>query len=81
MFHTAAHMASFETRVWAPGELMVERRVGRAVLAELVVRGHRVTPVAGWTQGRLSMVGRDPASGLVFAAANPRGAQGYAVGR
>jgi gamma-glutamyltranspeptidase/glutathione hydrolase len=81
MFHTAAHVASFEPRVWAPGELVVERRVGRAVLAELVVRGHRVTPVAGWTQGRLSMVGRDAASGLVFAAANSRGAQGYALGR
>lgn len=81
MSHTASHMSSFEPRVWAPGELVVERRVGRHVLAELVIRGHRVSVVGGWTQGRLSMVGRDPASGLVFAAANPRGAQGYAVGR
>jgi gamma-glutamyltranspeptidase/glutathione hydrolase len=79
--HMAGHISSFEPRVWAPGELVVERRVGRAVLAELELRGHRVTPVGAWTQGRLSMVGRDPASGLVFAAANPRGAQGYAVGR
>jgi len=81
MFHTASHVASFEPRVWAPGELFVERRVGRAVLAELVIRGHLVTPVEGWTLGRLSMVGRDAASGLLFAAANPRGSQGYAVGR
>ncbi|CAN5430982.1 gamma-glutamyltransferase [soil metagenome] len=81
MSHTAALVSSFEPRVWAPAELVVERRVGRAVMAELVIRGHRVTPVGAWTQGRLSMVGRDPASGLVFAAANPRGAQGYAVGR
>ena len=81
MSHTASHVSSFEPRVWAPGELVVERRVGRNVLAELVLRGHRVSVVGGWTQGRLSMVGRDPASGLVTAAANPRGAQGYAVGR
>jgi gamma-glutamyltranspeptidase/glutathione hydrolase len=81
MSHTASHVSSFAPRVWAPGELVVERRVGRNVLAELVLRGHRLTVVGAWTQGRLSMVGRDPASGLVFAAANPRGAQGYAVGR
>ena len=81
MSHTASHVSSFEPRVWSPGELVVERRVGRAVLAELVLRGHLVTVVGAWTQGRLSMVGREPASGLVFAAANPRGAQGYAVGR
>ena len=81
IFHTASHVSSFEPRVWAPGELVIERRVGRAIMAELVIRGHRVTPVEGWTQGRLSMVGRDPASGLLFAAANPRGAQGYAIGR
>ena len=81
MFHTGAHVASFEPRTWSPGSLVVERRVGRDVLAELVLRGHRVTPASGWTLGRLSMVGRDPASGLLFAAANPRGEQGYAVGR
>ncbi|MBW4032850.1 MAG: transferase [Acidobacteria bacterium] len=81
MFQTGAHVASFEPRTWSPGALVVERRVGRDVLAELVLRGHRVTPAGGWTLGRLSMVGRDPASGLLFAAANPRGEQGYAIGR
>jgi gamma-glutamyltranspeptidase/glutathione hydrolase len=29
----------------------------------------------------LSSVGRDPQTGIVSAAANPRGAQGYAAGR
>lgn len=81
MFHTGAHVSSFEPRIWAPGDLVVERRVGRRVLAELVVRGHRVTPAGDWTEGRLSMVGSDRSSGLLSAAANPRGAQGYAVGR
>ena len=81
MFHTASHVASFEPRVWSPGELIVERRVGDDVLAELVVRGHNVTVAGDWTLGRLSMVGRDPGTGLLRAAANPRGAQGYAAGR
>jgi len=81
MFHTESHVASFEPRVWSPGELVIEGRVGAAVLAELTVRGHRLTVDGDWTLGRLSMVGRDPASGLLRAAANPRGAQGYAAGR
>ena len=81
MFHTASHVASFEPRTWSPGELVVERRMGVEVLAELVVRGHNVTVSGDWTLGRLSMVGRDPVTGLLRAAANPRGAQGYAAGR
>jgi gamma-glutamyltranspeptidase/glutathione hydrolase len=80
-FHTASHVSSFEPRVWAPGELVVESRVGADVIAELERRGHRVTVSGGWTLGRLSMVGRDPVTGILFAAANPRGAQGYAAGR
>ena len=34
-----------------------------------------------WSLGRLCAVARDPDTGLLSAAANPRGAQGYAVGR
>ncbi|MFC5500978.1 gamma-glutamyltransferase family protein [Lysinimonas soli] len=81
MFHTEGMVASFEPRVASAGELVVENRVDRQVLAELVVRGHRVTRSGDWTLGRLSAVGIDRASGLLYAAANPRGAQGYAVGR
>ncbi|MEP6844283.1 MAG: gamma-glutamyltransferase [Pseudolysinimonas sp.] len=81
MFHTTSHVASFEPRTWSPGELVVEHRVGAEVLAELELRGHRVTVAGDWALGRLSMVGRDPSTGLLRAAANPRGAQGYAAGR
>lgn len=34
-----------------------------------------------WSLGRLCAVGRDPGTGLLTAGANPRGMQGYAVGR
>ncbi|MEO6533662.1 MAG: gamma-glutamyltransferase [Pseudolysinimonas sp.] len=81
MFHTVSHVSSFEPRTWSPGELVVEGRVGTEVLAELTARGHRVTVEGDWSLGRLSMVGRDPATGVLFAAANPRLAQGYAAGR
>ncbi len=60
---------------------MVEGRVGADVIADLRARGHEVELVGDWTLGRLSAVTRDPATGLLGAAANPRGAQGYAVGR
>jgi gamma-glutamyltranspeptidase/glutathione hydrolase len=64
-----------------PGEVVVEDRVGPDVIAELERRGHRVTVLDSWTLGRLSAVTRDPATGLLYAAANPRGMQGYAAGR
>jgi gamma-glutamyltranspeptidase/glutathione hydrolase len=40
-----------------------------------------VTFVDGWSLGRLSAVSQDREHGLLRAAANPRGMQGYAVGR
>ncbi len=80
-FHTTSVPGSFWPRTWTPGGLVVEGRVGADVIADLRARGHEVELVGDWTLGRLSAVTRDPATGLLGAAANPRGAQGYAVGR
>ncbi|MFS4505852.1 gamma-glutamyltransferase family protein [Clavibacter sp. Sh2141] len=80
-FHTTSVPGSFWPRTWTPGGLVVEGRVGDDVIADLRARGHEVEVVGDWTLGRLSAVTRDPATGLLGAAANPRGAQGYAVGR
>ena len=44
-------------------------------------RGHDVTRAGDWSLGRVSAVGRDAATGVLWAAANPRGMQGYAAGR
>ena len=44
-------------------------------------RGHDVEVARDWSLGRLSAAGRDPRTGFLKAAANPRGMQGYAVGR
>jgi gamma-glutamyltranspeptidase/glutathione hydrolase len=43
-------------------------------------RGHDVRVAGEWVLGRVSAAGREP-DGVVKAAANPRGMQGYAVGR
>ncbi len=79
-FHTNHLASSFAPREWRPGEVVVESRVDAGVLDELRGRGHRVVVEAPWSLGRLSAVARD-ASGLLRGAANPRGMQGYAVGR
>ncbi|NMD57289.1 MULTISPECIES: gamma-glutamyltransferase family protein [Tsukamurella] len=80
-FHTTAVPGSFWPRTWTPGGVVVEDRLGDDVIAALEARGHRVTRAGDWALGRLSMAGRERRTGLLCAAANPRGAQGYAAGR
>ena len=80
-WHTNSFPSSFAPRLMVPGEVVVEDRVGPDVLAELRRRGHQVVVSDAWSLGRLSAVGRDPATGILTAAANPRGMQGYAAGR
>ncbi|MCQ1996423.1 gamma-glutamyltransferase family protein [Arthrobacter sp. zg-Y1171] len=79
--HTTSIPGSFWPRTWTPGGAVVEDRLGEDVIAELESRGHVVTRAGDWALGRLSSVVRAPDSGLLQAAANPRGAQGYAAGR
>ena len=59
--------------------LDVESRVGAGVIGELRRRGHQVNVRPAWSLGRISAVARR--NGVLYAAANPRGMQGYAVGR
>jgi gamma-glutamyltranspeptidase/glutathione hydrolase len=80
-FHTTSLVSSFWPRVVEPAGLVVESRVPEDVRADLSARGHEVTAAGAWTLGRLCAVGRDPETGVLTAAANPRGMQGYAVGR
>ncbi|GAA4518613.1 gamma-glutamyltransferase [Actinoallomurus oryzae] len=82
MFHSVHFPSSFYPRGARPGGLVVEERLDPEVVAELRRRGHDVDVQGPWTLGRLSAVTRDPGEpGFLRAAANPRGAQGYAVGR
>jgi gamma-glutamyltranspeptidase/glutathione hydrolase len=81
MWHTNHFPRSFYPHDSAPGSLIVEERLGEAAIGQLEGRGHRVTVAGPWTQGRLSATARDPARGVLLAAANPRGMQGYAIGR
>jgi gamma-glutamyltranspeptidase / glutathione hydrolase len=78
-YHTDHFPSSFYPRESRPRSLSIEDRAGEAVIAGLRDRGHEVTVSPPWSLGRISAVARD--RGLLRAAANPRGMQGYAAGR
>jgi gamma-glutamyltranspeptidase/glutathione hydrolase len=71
--------SSFYPRLAQPRVLDVESRAGAPVIEELRRRGHLVNVRPAWSLGRVSAVARR--DGVLYAAANPRGMQGYAVGR
>ena len=79
--HTTGFPSSFWPRVTEPAGLVVEERLPERVRADLAARGHDVTVGGPWSLGRLCAVARDPGTGMLSAGANPRGMQGYAVGR
>ena len=78
-FHSRGFPSSFYPRESAPLALDLEERAGQQVIAALRGRGHEVTVMPPWSLGRISAVARS--GGFLYAAANPRGMQGYAAGR
>ncbi|MGW2963747.1 gamma-glutamyltransferase family protein [Streptomyces sp. NPDC001220] len=80
-WHNDSFPSSFYPRGRRPASVTVESRTDPGVVAGLRRRGHDVTVGPGWSEGRLCAVARDPRTGVLSAAANPRGMQGYAVGR
>jgi gamma-glutamyltranspeptidase / glutathione hydrolase len=79
-FHTTHFPSSFYPRAANPGRVHVEGRFPPQVVDELRRRGHDVRVEGDWSLGRMSAATRAP-DGVLRAAANPRGMQGYAVGR
>ena len=78
-FHSEHWPSSFWPRMSRPGKLVLEGRFSPAVRDELVSRGHGVEMGEDWSEGRLS--GARHEGDIFYAGANPRGMQGYAVGR
>ena len=79
-WHSSHVPGSFYPRDHDPLGLVAESRLDADVLAALAARGHAVQDAGPWSLGRLSAAGVR-ADGMLVAAANPRGMQGYAVGR
>ncbi len=78
-FHTEHWPSSFWPRVARPGKVVLEGRYSDAVMYELKARDHRAEKGEEWSEGRLSAARIE--NGQMRAGANPRGMQGYAVGR
>ena len=78
-FHSEHFPESFYPRKADPGRLVLENRFDKSVIRELEKKGHRINVGPDWSEGRMCVVLND--KGLLKAAANPRGMQGYAVGR
>jgi gamma-glutamyltranspeptidase/glutathione hydrolase len=78
-FHTEHWPSSFWPRVARPGKVVIEGRYDDAVLHDLDARGHLAEKGEDWSEGRIS--GARIEGGQMRAGANPRGMQGYAVGR
>jgi gamma-glutamyltranspeptidase/glutathione hydrolase len=82
-FHTEHQPSSFYPRAAQPGRLALEARFPQATQTALAERGHHLVIGGPWSEGRLSGCAREntPDGRIVKAGANPRGMQGYAVGR
>ena len=78
-FHNDHFPSSFYPRWSQPRSLAVESRFSADVVGALRARGHEVDVRPPWSLGRVSAVAKS--GGLLYAAANPRGMQGYAAGR
>ncbi|MBS0559096.1 MAG: gamma-glutamyltransferase family protein [Proteobacteria bacterium] len=78
-FHSEHWPSSFWPRAARPGRLVIEGRYADSVLQDLLARGHLAEKGEDWSEGRLSAARRE--GELMLAGANPRGMQGYAVGR
>ena len=78
-FHSEHFPSSFWPRGRKPGRVVVEGQFPQATVDELTARGHDVQVGENWSEGRLTAAAKD--GDMLKAAANPRGMQGYAVGR
>jgi gamma-glutamyltranspeptidase/glutathione hydrolase len=78
-FHSEHWPSGFWPRIARPGKLVLESRFDLAVIEDLRRRGHLAETGGEWSEGRLSAARRE--TNQMYAGANPRGMQGYAVGR
>ncbi|WP_298855015.1 gamma-glutamyltransferase family protein [uncultured Ruegeria sp.] len=71
---------SFYPRNAEPGQMKIEARAGREIIATLNARGHVVTTAPPWSEGWIcsAMI---TAEGTLSGSASARGMQAYALGR
>ncbi len=78
---TCVHFpSSFYPRPAYPGRVEVEDRIPGDVIAGLERRGHEVTMIDGWANGKVMGIRFDPVHGVIAGAVSPRRTVGYALG-
>ena len=83
-WHVNHFPASFWPRDTTLNRITLESRFPKETIESLRARGHDVVVGEPWSEGRLSACARERdgrGEWILKAAANPRGMQGYAVGR
>ena len=83
-WHLDHYPSSFWPRTTTLNRITLESRMPEATLEQLRQAGHEVKVGAAWSEGRISACTREQGPNGQFilrAGANPRGMQGYAVGR
>lgn len=78
-FHSEHFPSSFWPRGRQPGRVVLEGQFPASTAEALTKRGHDVQVGEDWSEGRLTAAAKD--GQMLKAAANPRGMQGYAIGR
>jgi gamma-glutamyltranspeptidase/glutathione hydrolase len=79
--HTAHFPGSFYPHRSNPGRAHLEGRIPPVTRAALEAMGHEVRVDGDWRHGQCTAAAFDPATGVVSAAASPRGRTAYAMGR
>ncbi|MDN3987603.1 gamma-glutamyltransferase family protein [Zwartia vadi] len=83
-WHLDHYPSSFWPRTTTLNRITLESRMPEATLEQLRQAGHEVKVGPAWSEGRISACTREQGPNGQFilrAGANPRGMQGYAVGR
>jgi len=79
-FHSAHFPSSFYPREAHPGRFHVEGRIHADVREELRAKGHSIVVDGEWSHGRVLAAAFNEETGILSAAASPRGETAYAMG-
>jgi len=78
--HSLHFPSSFYPRAAYPGQVTAEGRIPADVITALERRGHEVTVIDGWSNGKVMGIRYDKARGVISGGASPRTMIGYALG-
>ncbi|MGE5851145.1 MAG: gamma-glutamyltransferase family protein [Candidatus Methylomirabilota bacterium] len=78
--HSLHFPSSFYPRAAYPGRVAAEGRISGDVIAALERRGHEVTVIDDWANGKVMGIRYDKARGVISGGVSPRAMIGYALG-